>query len=418
VYEVGQYQGQPFMAMAYIDGQSLWDRVTEAPLPPLEASRLMKQVAEAIQFAHSHGIIHRDLKPQNILLTWDGQPKVTDFGLAKKQTGDSSLTSTGQILGTPSYMPPEQVSGNNATVGPLSDVYSLGATLYCLLTGRPPFQAATALDTLLQVIHQEPVAPRQLNPAIPKDLETICLKCLQKDPARRYASAAAFAEDLRRSLNGEMISASQPRLVDHLRFALQHNRDDIELAAWARILWWFHWLVPLTEATVWSFRTFGMPNFHACAFGTRAGEFTVMAGILWHYRAEWWPPRTASARHMLSQWIAFILGCHLAVYVAVVVHLLSGSSGPMYLFDVYPTFAILSGVLWFTPGSNFWGYCYAFGAAFFGLAAILPFTQDIEPLMFGCLWSVCLWATARRLERLVQLDLQTAKMLRHQEVNP
>lgn len=209
VFEVGCQDGQHYMALAYIDGQSLWQLVKEAPLPPREAARMIQQVAEAIQYAHDRGIIHRDLKPQNILVTNEGQPKVTDFGLAKKQAGDSSLTGTGQVLGTPSYMPPEQVSGKkkDQQIGPLADVYSLGATLYCLLTGRPPFQAASPIDTMLQVLEQEPVSPRKLNPAIPKDLETICLKCLEKETSRRYLDARALADDLGRYWNHEPVVA-------------------------------------------------------------------------------------------------------------------------------------------------------------------------------------------------------------------
>jgi len=207
VYESGQQGQQHYLAMAYVDGQSLWQRVKEAPLSPKVAARIMQQVAEAVQYAHEQGIVHRDLKPQNILLTKEGQPKVTDFGLAKKQGGDSSLTATGQILGTPSYMPPEQTKGTSDQVGPLADVYSLGATMYCLLTGRPPFQAATPLETMLQVANQEPVTLRQLNPSIPRDLETICLKCLQKQPLQRYSSAGELAADLQCYLNGDPIHA-------------------------------------------------------------------------------------------------------------------------------------------------------------------------------------------------------------------
>ena len=195
IYEIGEHEGQHFFSMGFVEGTSLAAKVADGPLPPREAATLTMQVAEAVQFAHEKGVIHRDLKPANVLLDAQGQPKVTDFGLAKKLQADSGLTHTGQVMGTPSYMPPEQAEGKN--VGPAADVYALGAILYCLLTGRPPFQAATPMDTLMQVVGQDPVPVRQLNATVPRDLETICLKCLEKEPRRRYASARALAEDLR-----------------------------------------------------------------------------------------------------------------------------------------------------------------------------------------------------------------------------
>jgi hypothetical protein len=193
--------------MGFIEGQSLSQRLAEGPLPAREAAELMVKVAEAIEYAHQRGVIHRDLKPANILIDAKGNPRVTDFGLAKKIQGDSGLTGSGQIMGTPSYMPPEQAGGNRGDVGPGADVYALGATCYALVTGRPPFQAATSMDTVLQVLSDEPVSPRRLNPAVPRDLETICLKCLEKDPKRRYTSARALADELYRFLSGEPIVA-------------------------------------------------------------------------------------------------------------------------------------------------------------------------------------------------------------------
>jgi len=190
IYEIGEHEGQHFFSMGFVEGTSLAAKVADGPLPPREAATLTMKVAEAVQFAHEKGVIHRDLKPANVLLDVQGQPKVTDFGLAKKLQADSGLTHTGQVMGTPSYMPPEQAEGRN--VGPPADVYALGAILYCLLTGRPPFQAATPMDTLLQVVGQDPVPVRQLNATVPRDLETICLKCLEKEPRRRYGSARAF----------------------------------------------------------------------------------------------------------------------------------------------------------------------------------------------------------------------------------
>lgn len=208
VYEVGEANGQHFFSMALVVGTSLNDRVkNDGPLAPKEAARLLKAVAEAVEYAHGKGIIHRDIKPQNILLDEAGQPRLTDFGLAKQARGQDELTAMGQVMGTPSYMPPEQASGKLDEIGPASDVYSLGATLYVLLTGRPPFQTASTVETIKQVLETEPVALRRLNPAIPRDLETICLKCLRKEPAKRYATAAELANDLGNWLENKPIVA-------------------------------------------------------------------------------------------------------------------------------------------------------------------------------------------------------------------
>jgi WD40 repeat protein/tRNA A-37 threonylcarbamoyl transferase component Bud32 len=207
IYEVGQYEGQHYFSMGFMEGGSLTRLLKEGPLPPRKAAELGQGIADAVSYAHERGIVHRDLKPGNVLLDRDGRPKVSDFGLAKRVQGTSNLTVTGQVLGTPNYMPPEQATGKTDKVGPLSDVYSIGAVLYCLLTGRPPFQAASPIETLQQVIEREPVPPRELNPGVDYDLETICLKCLQKEPSKRYGSAQKLGEDLCRFLAGEPIEA-------------------------------------------------------------------------------------------------------------------------------------------------------------------------------------------------------------------
>ncbi len=208
IFEVGEHEQQHYFSMAFVDGQSLAHRIAQGVVEPREAARLVNDVAGAIAYAHIEGVIHRDLKPGNILIDKDGTPRVTDFGLAKRVTGEASgLTVTGQILGTPSYMPPEQARGESAEVSYLSDVYSLGAVLYCLVTGRPPFQASNAVDTLVQVLSREPVSPRQLNASVPLDLETIILKCLEKKPSQRYASAQHLVDELTRFLEGRPILA-------------------------------------------------------------------------------------------------------------------------------------------------------------------------------------------------------------------
>ncbi len=207
IYEIGEHAGQHYFSMGFIDGPSLQGKLNAGPMPAKDAARLCRKIAEAVAYAHSKNVIHRDLKPANVLIDVNGEPKVTDFGLAKKVEGDSGLTRTGAVMGTPSYMPPEQALGQTDNIGPAADVYSLGAILYCMLTGRPPFQAANVVDTLKQVVDNEPVTPRTLDSKIPLDLETICLKCLEKSPANRYATTKEFIDELTRFGKGEPIKA-------------------------------------------------------------------------------------------------------------------------------------------------------------------------------------------------------------------
>jgi WD40 repeat protein/predicted Ser/Thr protein kinase len=214
IYEVGEHGGQPYFSMEYVAGRDLAALVRENPLAPARAARYLKVAAEAIHYAHSQGVLHRDLKPSNILIGPDDRPRITDFGLAKQTGTDSDLTLTGQTLGTPGYLPPEQASRRFGVVGPSSDVYALGAVFYHLLTGRPPFLAGSLAETLQQVLEMEPVAPRQLNPAVPRDLEVICLCCLAKEQTRRYATAQLLADDLERWLNNVPIRARAPSLPE------------------------------------------------------------------------------------------------------------------------------------------------------------------------------------------------------------
>ncbi len=232
IYETGEHDGRPYFSLEFVEGGSLDKRMSESPTSPRAAARFVETLARTMEFAHQRGIVHRDLKPANILLAKIGSqssvvrnrevdssslpadhwsrttvPKIADFGLVKRMGDDSSQTQSGAILGTPSYMAPEQAGGKNREIGPAVDIYSLGAILYELLVGRPPFKAGNPIDTVRQVIEQEPVKPRQLEPRVPHDLETICLKCLEKDPTRRFTSAADLAEDLGRFVDGDPILA-------------------------------------------------------------------------------------------------------------------------------------------------------------------------------------------------------------------
>lgn len=223
VYEVGEREGRHYFSMGLVEGGSLSSAVTSQSLTHKEVAQLVLKIAEAVAYAHSKGVIHRDLKPGNVLVDKNNEPRITDFGLAKQIEDGSNLTVTGQIIGTPNYMPPEQAGGQTNEIVETADIYSVGAILYALMCGRPPFQSPNVMNTLVQVIKQEPVAPRQFNPKIPVDLETICLKCLQKNRLQRYQSATELANELRCFIEGRPIAARPVSTLSRFKRWCQRN---------------------------------------------------------------------------------------------------------------------------------------------------------------------------------------------------
>ncbi|MEO7598237.1 MAG: protein kinase [Opitutus sp.] len=222
IYEISEWNGQHYFAMKLIDGQSL-NRVSATTWTEQQAAGIVMELAQAVEHAHSRGVLHRDIKPGNVLLDTQGRPHITDFGLAKLMVTDSALTQTRELLGTPSFVSPEMAQGNAALVSPATDVYGLGAVLYQLLTGAPPFAGGTTLETIRQVVEQEPRRPRLWRPKLDRDLELICLKCLEKDPTRRYPTAAALAHDLERWLHHEPIQVRRANVFYRLRkFSRRH----------------------------------------------------------------------------------------------------------------------------------------------------------------------------------------------------
>ena len=249
VYEVGEYDGHHFLAMEYVEGRSLADLVREHPLPARRAAGYVKLIAQAVHHAHQRGVLHRDLKPSNVLLDAFDQPRVTDFGLAKILDREGEVTVPGQVLGSPNHMPPEQAAGNLSQTTAQSDIYSLGAILYQLVSGRPPFLGGTLAEVLVQVQTVEPLPPRQLNPGVPADLQSICLKCLRKDPARRYGSALELAADLGRFLDHQPVLARPVSIAE--RFWL-----------WCR----------------------GRPVLASLSLGLAAAVIAGLGGVLWQWR--------------------------------------------------------------------------------------------------------------------------------------
>src|SRR5438094_1070311 len=231
IHEVGERDGQCYFSMKFIEGGQLDEVVKQTPMSIRQAVELITKVARIVHYAHEHGILHRDIKPGNILLDAKGEPHLTDFGLARLVESESSVTQTLDVLGTPSYMAPEQAVGNNAAISSVTDVYGLGAVLYQLLTGQPPFAGGTTYETIKLLLDTEPKPPRLVNPKIDRDLSTICLKCLEKDPKRRYASSLALAEDLERWLKHEPIRARHTGIFVRGRKWVRRNPTSALLAA-------------------------------------------------------------------------------------------------------------------------------------------------------------------------------------------
>jgi hypothetical protein len=396
VHEVGAENGQHYYAMDFINGPSLAQRLQAGPLSGRAAARYVLTIARAVHHAHRHGILHRDLKPSNILLDEDDQPHVTDFGLAKRLGGDSSQTRTGAIMGTPSYMAPEQAAGRNKELTAACDVYGLGAILYELLTGRPPFRSETPLDTLTCVLEQDPAPPRLLNPKVDHDLQTICLKCLEKDPQRRYETAEALANDLDRYLSGEEISARSFNVIDRLARTLERSHHDVQFRSWGNMLLIFAAIVFVTHVILFAMIQTEVPlPWH---WFMRTAQFAVIGAIFWRFRRRNLLPTNVAERQLWSIWLGYVSA--FAVTVVVNAQLIGRQDPGRNELRHYCFSAILTGLAFFVMGSSYWGRCYAIGVGFFTLAVLMTLHLSWAPLEFGLAWSLTLMAIGLHVRRL------------------
>jgi serine/threonine-protein kinase len=386
VYGVGEHDGQPYLCMKYVEGTTLARLVADNPLPPREAARYVALVARAVHHAHDNGILHRDLKPANVLLDRQGRPYVTDFGLAK-QVGGPQLTASNAILGTPSYMPPEQASGQRGQLSPASDVYSLGAILYELLTGRPPFRAATPVDTLLLVLDQEPVPPRQLNPRVDRALELICLKCLQKHADLRYPSAAALADDLDRFLNDETPSVWSGKFADVIGGAFRETHHAAVLENWG-VLWMWHSLKAFLQCSATAvLAAFGIDHRWPYLLIWVVG-LLIWCAIFWSLRKRGGPVL------FVERVIAHVWGAAVLATVGVFfVEMLMG----MPVLTLSPVLPLLGGMVFTVKGGLLSGEFYVHAAAMYLTAVLMAPLMTLWPpvgtaagvLLFGVVVSLC-----------------------------
>jgi hypothetical protein len=397
IFEIGEQNGCPYLALEYIAGGSLAAQLDGTPVVPRQAAQIVLALSRAMQHAHETGIVHRDLKPANVLLGADGVPKITDFGLAKRDSDHAhAQTQTGTIMGSPSYMAPEQAAGRTSEIGPATDIYALGVILYELLTGRPPFKGSTLMETIEQVRENDPAPPRFLQPKIPRDLETICLKCLEKSPRRRYESAADLGADLRAFLHDEPIRAQTLTIFGQVARTIGHHSFDARFRGFAtRMLCVAP--VPLVVHGL-AFAVFaGRPSYPVAMVATTTAMVFVMIPLL----LIWGMPTLRDVpawqrRHFLTTWIGHLLA--VGVVLAVVV-ISVPSDRPELLLMVYSLWAITAGLSFLAHATEA-GMYYVITAIMFCVSVLFALTPYYAPLEVAVLMSANMAAQGLYMSRL------------------
>ena len=379
VYEVNEFEGHPYFSMQLVNGKTLAERLQQGPLSQRESARIMAEVCRAIAFAHEHGVLHRDLKPSNILLDRLQRPLVSDFGLAKFTGSGDDLTRSGAVIGTPSYMSPEQASGRSSLVGPASDIYSLGSVLYHLLTGRPPFLAESPMELVLKILEDEPPPPRLLEPRIDRDLEMIVTRSIQKPPDLRYATATEMAEDLESFLRDEPVRARGGKLSQVAARWFRETHHAVVLENWG-LLWMWHSLVLLivclaTQEMQWN----GVTNrfSYAAIWVIGLGAWAI---VFWVLRRRMGPV-TFVERQIAHVWGASLIAIALLTPLEWYLDL-----APLKLS---PVLGIVSGIIFFVKAGILAGSFYVQAACLFITSMLMAIFPQWAHLIFGIVSATC-----------------------------
>jgi len=394
VYDFGEHDDRPYFCMKYVKGRTLAQVLAEGLMTARDSARILAAVARASHFGHRQGVLHRDLKPSNIMIDNDGEPHITDFGLAKRDTDVESLTRSGAVLGTPAYMAPEQAAGARGQVGPRSDVYSLGSILYHMLTGRPPFQAASAVDTVLMVLEQDPVPPRVINPKVDRNLELIALKCLQKPADLRYDSAQALASDLEAYLEDEPLSIRRGLFAQFLSRLFRETHHAPVLENWGLLWMWhslaifvacsatnvMHWLEQNHPLVAWTGVTEAFQVNRWYYVGLWTVGFWTWAAVFWFLRRRMGPV-TFVERQIAHVWGASTL----AVAALFPIEWLLG----LEVLELSPVVALIGGMVFFVKAGILSGTFYIQFVALFATAGLMAWLPDYGHLMFGTVSAAC-----------------------------
>lgn len=389
IYDVGDVEGRPFFSMKYIEGETLADRLRRGPLAQREAAALVAELARAIGFAHRQGILHRDLKPSNVLLAKDGSSLISDFGLAKRVGTKVDLTRSGMLVGTPAYMSPEQAGGRRASVGPASDVYSLGCVLYAALTGRPPFVADSPMELVMLVIEQEPTAPRVLRPSLDRDLEMITIRCLQKPADLRYATADALADDLEAYLADERVAARSGHFNQVVARLFRETHHAAVLENWG-VLWMWHSLVLLIAClTTWALDLAGVTQRSVYASVWTLG-LGAWAAVFWKLRQRMGPV-TFIERQVAHVWAASMI----AIAMLFPLEWWLG----MPVLSLSPMLGVISSMVFLIKGGMLNGTFYVQAAVLLVAAVAMAAFPQASHLLFGLVAAGCFFIPGLKYER-------------------